>query len=52
MDLEGHKLSGDGAVHLEAVLHAEVYRGRPDVGAIVHTHPVYATAMGATDERL
>lgn len=52
MDLECNKLSGDGAVHLEAVLHAEVYRGRPDVGAIVHTHPVYATAMGATDERL
>ena len=52
MDMECNKLSGAGEVHLEAVLHAEVYRGRPDVGAIVHTHPVYATAMSATEERL
>ena len=28
----------------EAALHAAVYRARPDVGAIVHTHSPYATA--------
>jgi ribulose-5-phosphate 4-epimerase/fuculose-1-phosphate aldolase len=28
----------------ETALHAAVYRGRPDVGAIVHTHSPYATA--------
>jgi len=35
-------------MHLEAVLHTEVYRARPDVGAVVHGHPPYATALGAT----
>jgi L-fuculose-phosphate aldolase len=39
-------------MHLEAVLHTEVYRRRADVGAIVHGHPPYATALGATDAKL
>ena len=39
-------------MHLEAVLHTEVYRRRKDVGAVVHGHPPYATAFGATDADL
>ena len=39
-------------MHLEAVLHTEVYRRRDDVGAIVHGHPPYATAFAATDAKL
>ena len=39
-------------MHLEAVLHTEVYRRRDDVGAIVHGHPPYATAFAATDADL
>jgi L-fuculose-phosphate aldolase len=29
-----------------------VYRARSDVGAVIHTHPRYATALGATLARL
>ena len=39
-------------MHLEAVLHTEVYGRREDVGAIVHGHPPYATAFAATDADL
>jgi len=39
-------------LHLETVLHTEVYAQRPDVGAVVHGHPPYATAFGATSARL
>jgi L-fuculose-phosphate aldolase len=39
-------------LHLETVLHHEVYAQRPDVGAVVHGHPPYATAFGATNARL
>jgi L-fuculose-phosphate aldolase len=39
-------------MHLEAVLHTEVYKRRPDVRCVIHGHPVYATAFGATDARL
>lgn len=39
-------------LHLETVLHTEVYRARPDVGAVVHGHPPYATALAATAAEL
>jgi L-fuculose-phosphate aldolase len=39
-------------MHLEAVLHTEIYKLRPDVGAVVHGHPPFATAMGATEARI
>jgi L-fuculose-phosphate aldolase len=38
----------DAVLHLETVLHTGVYRTRADVGAVVHGHPPYATALGAT----
>lgn len=52
IDLDRNKLAGNGNVHLEAVLHTEVYRLRPDVGAVAHTHPPYATALSATSAQL
>jgi L-fuculose-phosphate aldolase len=52
LDMEGTRLSGAGPVHLEYVLHTEIFKARPAVGAVVHTHPPYATAFGATDARL
>jgi L-fuculose-phosphate aldolase len=36
-------------MHLETVLHTEVYKRRPDVRSVVHGHPLFATAFGATD---
>ncbi len=39
-------------LHLETVLHTEVYRARPDVGAVVHGHPPYATSLAATGAEL
>jgi len=35
-------------MHLEAVLHTEVYKSRPDVRCVIHGHPPYATAFSAT----
>ena len=52
IDLECNKTAGEGAVHLEAMLHTAVYRARPDVNAVIHTHPPYTTAFGATDAKL
>jgi L-fuculose-phosphate aldolase len=40
------------ALHLETVIHTEIYAQRPDVGAIVHAHPPYVTAFGATTAEL
>lgn len=52
IDLDGNRVSGEGEVHLEAVLHTEVYRARPDVHAVIHSHPPFTTALGATDAKL
>jgi len=39
-------------MHLEAVIHTEIYRSRPDVGSVIHIHPPYATALSATRGKL
>ncbi|MGH2615133.1 MAG: class II aldolase/adducin family protein [Thermomicrobiales bacterium] len=52
LDMNGTRLSGAGPVHLEYVLHTEIYKARPDIGSVVHTHPPYGTAFGATDAKL
>ena len=52
VDLGGRQIGGRGPLHLENVLHLEIYRARPDVNAVIHTHPPYATAFGATGARL
>lgn len=51
-DLDADLRDASDQMHLEAVLHTEVYRRRDDVGAIVHGHPPYATAFGTTESEL
>ena len=52
LQLDADPRASSDEMHLEVVLHTEVYRRREDVGAIVHGHPPYATAFGATDAEL
>ncbi len=52
LDFDGNKRWGEGRAHNEVPIHAEIYRARPDVCAVVHTHPPYATALAATAEPL
>ena len=52
IDFQGRRLAGTHPIHLELTLHTGVYQARPDVGAVVHTHPRYATALGATGQAL
>jgi L-fuculose-phosphate aldolase len=49
VDLYSYANNGAPGMHLETVLHTEVYKRRPDVRSVVHGHPPYATAFGATD---
>ena len=44
MDLEGEPVEGDLVPSFESALHLAIYRQRGDVGAIVHSHPVFASA--------
>jgi len=44
-DMAGVKVRGDRAASSELKMHLEVYRQRPDVGAVVHAHPATATGF-------
>jgi L-fuculose-phosphate aldolase len=44
-DLDGKKLAGDRDPSSEMQMHLEVYRQRPDAGAVVHAHPPMATGF-------
>jgi L-fuculose-phosphate aldolase len=52
VDNDGHKLSGIRNVTSEIGMHLAVYRMRPDIQAIVHTHPPIATAFAACGKAL
>lgn len=45
IDLEGAVVEGRGTPSSETPTHLAVYRARPDVGAVVHTHSVYASVL-------
>jgi L-fuculose-phosphate aldolase len=47
IDNNGNQLSGSRRVTSEIGMHLTVYRIRPDVRAVVHTHPPIATAFAA-----
>lgn len=52
VDAAGAVVEGGGARHSEYPIHTEVLAARPDVGAVVHTHPPHAVALAATGQPL
>lgn len=46
LDGQGEELAGGWRVPAELALHAEVYRARPEAGAVVHAHPPAALLAG------
>ncbi len=50
--LDGKKVRGKGKCHVEWPIHAEVFRARPDVTTVIHTHPLHSTLLGATGKRI
>jgi len=45
VDRSGQVLAGAGQPTTELLLHLEVYRLRPEAGAVIHAHPPIATAF-------
>jgi L-fuculose-phosphate aldolase len=46
-DLDARQLEGARPLHHEMPIHTEIYRRRPDVTCVVHTHPFYAAAYAS-----
>ncbi|MCI6757082.1 MAG: class II aldolase/adducin family protein [Lachnospiraceae bacterium] len=45
LNMQGEVVEGEGKPSKEFPMHRAVYEARGDIGAVIHTHPVYATAF-------
>ena len=52
IDLSGKIISGKGKISTEHKIHLYAYKKRKEVNAVVHCHPVYATAFALIGEEL
>lgn len=55
IDLDGNPVAGDPGPEVppsECFIHTEIYRARPDVTAVVHTHQPAATLLGVMGEQM
>jgi L-fuculose-phosphate aldolase len=52
VDPDGNVLEGEHERHSEYPVHTEILLARPDVGAVVHSHPDHAIALAAAGEEL
>jgi L-fuculose-phosphate aldolase len=48
VDMDGHLLAGTRHVTSEIDMHLAIYKARPDVEAVVHAHPVFATGFASS----
>lgn len=47
IDLDGKVVAGTSRRHSEVFIHSEIFRVRPDVQSVIHSHPPYAVALSA-----
>jgi L-fuculose-phosphate aldolase len=52
LSADGDQLDGELRPTSELALHLAIYRARPDVAAIVHTHSVFATTFAVLGEQI
>ena len=52
IDLDGKVVAGTARRHSEVFIPSEIFRTRPDVNCVLHTHPTYATSLSATEQPL
>src|ERR1700688_375250 len=52
IDLEGNVVAGTARRHSEVYIHSEILKVRSDVNCVIHTHPIYSTALSATGRTL
>ena len=50
--LDGVNLTPEKRLSIETGMHRAIYLARPDVSAIVHSHPVYSSLFSASDEAI
>jgi ribulose-5-phosphate 4-epimerase/fuculose-1-phosphate aldolase len=49
VDAQMQSIEGHLTPSVEATMHLSVYNNRPDVSAVIHTHPVFASILSVID---
>jgi L-ribulose-5-phosphate 4-epimerase len=52
IDLDGNVVAGASRRHSEVYIHSEIFKARPDVHSVIHTHPPYSVALSASGRPL
>ena len=52
LDMKGNIAGREFKPTIESQMHLEIYKRRPDVNAIVHAHPVTASAFSASNRKI
>ncbi len=52
VDFDAEPVEGDGTPSSESLLHLAIYRARPEIGAVIHTHSVYASSLAVAGKEL
>lgn len=52
LDIDVNIVHGTRVPSIEKETHLAVYRSRPDVNAVIHTHPLYSTVLGVNHMEL
>lgn len=52
MDVDGNRIEGDRKPTIEYAMHLGIMKRRPDVNAVVHTHPVYSQVFALLHENI
>jgi len=51
-DFEGENVEGELAISIEKMLHIGIYKARRKVNAIIHTHPVFGSAISVATREI
>ncbi len=45
IDFEGNPIEGEHIPSIESMMHIQIYKERPEINAVVHTHSIYASSL-------
>lgn len=52
MDIDGKRIEGERRPTIECAMHLGIMKNRPDVNAIIHTHPIYSQIFALLHENI
>lgn len=52
MDIEGNVIEGKRRASVDTIALLHIFKKRPDINAVIHTHQPYATALGLVEDEI